>query len=421
MTRRTQQRPAESAASAELPLLDRPAEGTPPVVDTPAGLEEAVRRLAAGRGPIAVDAERASGIRYGQRAFLAQFKRAGSGILLVDTESLVTAGADFGPLARVLSGPEWILHSAMQDLPCLDELGLAPAAVFDTELAARLSGYERFGLGSVVERTLEVRLAKEHSNSDWSKRPLPQAWLTYAALDVEVLPDVREALIGELALQGKLEWAYQEFAHLLAQGLPEPRKDPWRRTSGLSSLKSRRLLSMAKSLWEAREALAQSKDVSPGHLFPDSALVAAVKAQPRTVPQLLEAHGFHGRFARKEAPRWLEALRAGADSTPYPDLRGPSTGKLPAPRTWESRNPEAFARFTESRPDIQDLAEQLSLPVENLLQPAVHRELCWTASADMETEDVASALAALGARPWQIGLTADPLAQAFARATSTGR
>lgn len=392
-------------AEADLPLLETPAGGVPGVVSTEEQLQRVAAKLAAGTGPVGVDAERASGIRYGQRAFLAQFKREGAGIILVDTETLRVAGADFTPLAQALDGPEWILHSAMQDLPCLADLGLHPASVFDTELAARLAGFERVGLGAVVERTLGIRLAKEHSNSDWSKRPLPLPWLTYAALDVEILAEVREALVMELALQGKLEWAYQEFQHLLDQGLPEPKRDPWRRTSGLNTVKSRRGLSMAKSLWEAREAVAQNKDVAPGHIMPDSAIVAAVKASPSTVPALLGTPGFHGRYAKREAPRWLTALKAGAAADEYPPLRGEGGG-LPHPKTWETKRPEAYERYQITRPRLTAAAEELRIPVENLLQPAVHRQLCWEVSPDAGQAEIARRLRDLGARPWQIGLTA---------------
>jgi ribonuclease D len=400
----------------DLPILTDPAGGTPGIVDTEAGLAAAAAKLAAGTGPIAVDAERASGIRYGQRCFLAQFKREGAGIFLIDAETLRTSGVSFAPLAEVLAEPEWILHSAMQDLPCLAELGLRPSAVFDTELAARLAGFEKFGLASVVERTLGIGLAKEHSNSDWSRRPIPLPWLTYAALDVEVLLDVREHLIVELAAQGKLEWAYQEFEHLVAQGLPKPKTDPWRKTSGLNTLKSRKQLSMARELWRAREHLAEHKDVSPGHLIPDSAIVAAVKAQPSTVPALLKTHGFHGRFAQREAPRWLRALQQGAASEDFPPLRAEREPGLSQPRSWESRHPEAFARHSHARPVIAWMAAEHHMPPENLLQPAVLRAVAWHAPARATTATVAALLTEHGARPWQVGLAAEPMAKAFAAA-----
>ena len=120
---------------------------------------------------------------------------------------------------------EWILHAASQDLPCLSELGMWPDRLFDTELAARLAGLPRVGLAAVIEQLLGFGLAKEHSAADWSTRPLPEPWLRYAALDVEVLTELREELIELLEADGKLEFAEQEFAAILAAGAgPAPRR-----------------------------------------------------------------------------------------------------------------------------------------------------------------------------------------------------
>ncbi|WP_459984624.1 ribonuclease D, partial [Mycobacterium avium] len=152
------------------------------------------RRLDRGRGPFAVDAERASGFRYSNRAYLIQIRRAGAGTALIDP---VSHGADpvraLRPVAEVLGSDEWILHSADQDLPCLAEVGMRPPALYDTELAGRLAGFERVNLATMVERLLGFGLAKGHGAADWSKRPLPAEWLNYAALDVELLIELRAA------------------------------------------------------------------------------------------------------------------------------------------------------------------------------------------------------------------------------------
>ena len=167
------------------------------VITDAAGLADAVSKLAAGSGPVAVDVERASGFRYSQRAYLVQVFRRGSGVFLFDPPAV----GDFATLQEAIGDEEWVLHAASQDLPSLRELGLEPVIMFDTELAARLLGHARVGLGAVVEDTLGIVLAKAHSASDWSTRPLPQSWLEYAALDVEHLVDVRDALVAELVEQ----------------------------------------------------------------------------------------------------------------------------------------------------------------------------------------------------------------------------
>jgi ribonuclease D len=266
---------AAEASPPAVPLL-APRDGLPPVIETSTQLVEYAEALAAGTGPVAVDAERASGYRYGQRAYLVQMRRNGSGSGLIDPVPL----PDLSVIQDAVGDAEWVLHAANQDLPCLAEVGLVPKRIFDTELAARLAGLPRVGLGAVVESLLGLSLQKGHSAADWSTRPLPEEWLVYAALDVEVLVDLRDALAEILAEQGKTEWARQEFEAILAAGPPAPKADPWRRTSGVHGLRSRRQLGMLRSLWQARDDMARRRDVAPGRVLPDAAMVSAVQADP---------------------------------------------------------------------------------------------------------------------------------------------
>ncbi len=207
-----------------VPLLE-PRDGMPPLIATPEDLAEATARLREGTGPVAVDAERASGFRYGHRAFLVQLRRNKAGTVLIDP----IACPDLSGVDQTLAGTEAVLHAASQDLPCLADLGLRPGLLFDTELAGRLLGYPRVGLGTLVEEVLGLTLEKTHSAADWSSRPLPEEWLRYAALDVEVLVELRDALAAQLEEQGKTGWAEQEFAAVLAARPAAPRPDPWRR------------------------------------------------------------------------------------------------------------------------------------------------------------------------------------------------
>ncbi|WP_019816646.1 ribonuclease D, partial [Saccharomonospora saliphila] len=236
------QRSAEPEGSAPVPLRE-PAEGTPPVIADAAALREAGERLAEGSGPIAVDTERASGYRYWPKAYLVQLRREGTGTFLVDPVAL---NGRLEPLAAVLGAHEWVLHAASQDLPCLAEVGLRPPALFDTELAGRLAGYERVALGTLVETLLGYQLEKGHSAADWSRRPLPAEWLNYAALDVELLVPLREKLETELAASGKLEWARQEFEAARTAEAPAPRAEPWRRTSGIHKIRTARGLAAVR-------------------------------------------------------------------------------------------------------------------------------------------------------------------------------
>ncbi|GAA4379386.1 HRDC domain-containing protein [Paeniglutamicibacter cryotolerans] len=388
-------------AVVELVPLDMPRDGVPAVINTDADLARAARALAAGTGPAAVDAERASGYRYGQRAFLVQIRREGSGTWLIDPEPF----ADLSIINDALDGAEWILHAANQDLTCLAEVGLHPERLFDTELAARLAGLPRVGLGPVVENLLGMHLAKEHSAADWSTRPLPEPWLRYAALDVEVLDVLREKLTEILVAGDKLAFAREEFEAVRTAGPSAPRTDPWRRTSGVHQLRDRRQLAAVKLLWEERESLAQNRDVAPGRLIPDSALVAAARAMPTTVPQMLKTPGFHGRAAAKEGPRWLRCISAARSAADLPPLQVP-TNAPPPPRVWADKDPLAAARLNTAKERITRTAEAWDLPLENLLTPDYLRRICWTPPAQIDLDTVSAALRDLGAREWQIQLTA---------------
>ncbi len=287
----------EADAPTAVPLTE-PRDGVPAPLTRPDELAEAVEVLRRGSGPVAVDAERASGYRYGQRAYLVQIRREDVGTLLIDPRAL----PDLSTLGTAIADDEWVLHAASQDLPCLRELGMSPGTVFDTELAGRLLGHPKVGLGPIVEEVLGLRLEKGHSAADWSTRPLPEPWLRYAALDVEVLVELRDALAAELDEQGKRDWAAQEFAAVVAAPPPPPRVDPWRRTSGLHRVRKRRQLAVVRSLWERRDEVAQRRDIAPGRVLPDSAIVVS-GADPA-------AHrGRPGRPARVGRPLAAEADR----------------------------------------------------------------------------------------------------------------
>ncbi|MCV0333753.1 HRDC domain-containing protein [Microbacterium sp.] len=369
--------------------------------------------LAAGTGPVAVDVERASGFRYSQRAYLVQVFRREAGVFLFDPPAI----GDFAPLQEAIGDVEWVLHAASQDLPSLRELHLEPPMIFDTELASRLLGHERVGLGAVVEDTLGIMLKKEHSAADWSTRPLPDSWLEYAALDVLHLIDVRDVLVLELEEQGKTEFAAEEFAATLARAPKPPREDPWRRLSGLHQVRGARNLAVARSLWQAREAYAQEQDVSPGRLVPDRSLVAAVLANPQSKQALAGLKEFQGRASRTQLDRWWQAIVEGRASEELPRERVPSD-TLPPPRAWADRNPEADARLKAARPIVEAVAEELGMPTENLLTPEYLRRVAWDLPGETP-EAIAAALAALGARPWQIEQTAQKIAAAFVEAAQT--
>lgn len=378
------------------------------VIADGAGLAEAAQLLRQGTGPVAVDVERASGFRYSQRAYLVQVFRRDAGVFLFDPPAI----GDMSALQSAIGGEKWILHAASQDLPSLRELQLEPPSLFDTELASRLLGHERVGLGAVVEDTLGITLAKAHSAADWSTRPLPQPWLEYAALDVLHLVDVYDALVVELAEQDKTEYAEQEFESVRTRPDKPAREDPWRRLSGLHTVRGRRALAVARSLWQAREDFAREQDTAPGRLVPDRSLVAAVLADPATKQDLSRVRDFTGRASRTQLDRWWAAIEAGRTDPALPVERVPGDG-MPPVRAWADRNPAADARLKAARPLVEDLAADLRMPTENLLTPDTLRRIAWTPPTETDAASIGDALADHGARPWQIALTAPVIAQAF--------
>ncbi|GAA5172256.1 ribonuclease D [Pseudonocardia eucalypti] len=398
---------AEENHTVEPEPLLAPADGLPEVTETPAAMRAVADALAAGEGPVAIDAERASGFRYSARAYLVQLRRTGAGSALIDP---IPVRAEFGPLATALDGPEWVLHAASQDLPCLAELGLRPAKLFDTELAGRLAGLPRVGLGPMVEQLLGLRLEKGHGAADWSTRPLPEDWLVYAALDVEVLIELRDVLDQLLTEQGKREWAAQEFEAVRTAPPPPPRTDPWRRTSGIHRVRRPRQLAAVRELWQARDELAAQRDIAPGRVLPDAAIVEAAVAAPDSPAELVKLPIYRGRAQRRLADYWWSALRrAGklpADQLPPGTL--PSDGPPPVNR-WADRDPDAAARLAAARTGVAELSETHNVPVENLLQPDLLRRICW----QPPDSSAAEALRAGGAREWQVDLIAPLLEHAL--------
>ena len=406
------------AAEPDVTPLVSPADGVPDLSTTADEIKAAAALLAGGHGAFAVDAERASGFRYSNRAYLIQIRRAGAGTVLIDP---VSHGGDsltvLRPVADVLSEDEWILHAADQDLPCLAEVGMRPPAVYDTELAGRLAGFDRVNLAAMTQRLLGVGLAKGHGAADWSRRPLPAAWLNYAALDVEVLIDLREAIAGLLAEQGKTAWAAEEFDYLRTAGQDPPmtRRDRWRRTSGIHKVRNERALAAVRELWTVRDEIAQRRDIAPGRILPDSAIIEAATADPKTLDDLTALPIFGGKRQRRSASTWLAALRVARENPSAAAEAEPPNGP-PAPARWARRRPEAAVRLDAARAALRELSERVNVPAENLVTPDLIRRLCWDWD-DVITGDVAAAidrfLAAGQARNWQRELTVPVLAAAL--------
>ena len=389
-------------------------DGVPPVIDDPTALHAAAAALATGTGPVAVDAERASSYRYGHRAYLVQLRRVGAGSLLIDP----IACPDLSAIGTAIGDAEWIVHAANQDLPCLADVGMVPSTLFDTELAGRLAGFPRVGLATMVENLLGQRMEKSHSAADWSRRPLPEPWLRYAALDVEVLLELRDLIEAELSKQGKLDWAREEFRHVRMSALAEspPQVDRWRRTSGIHRMRNRRQLAVIRAMWNTRDRLARAADISPSRLLPDASILHVAINTPSSAKTLAASAEFVGRGSRRHLDAWWAAISEALDLPDHelPEITRPADGPPPAHR-WAERDRAAADRLAAVKAAVAALADERNVPAENLVQPDAVRRLAWRPPDPATTATVADAFSALGVRGWQIDLIAGPLAKALNR------
>ena len=402
-----------------VPLL-QPADGTPAVIATESQFKEALAQLALGSGPFAVDAERASGFRYSARAYLIQIKRKNGGLHLIDPIPFGPRHPLFIQLNDLMNTDEVILHASTQDLPCLRELGISPLQLFDTELAGRIAGLPRVGLGPLLENLMGVSLAKEHSAADWSARPLPQEWLTYAALDVELLVELRDRMFEILDSSKKLSWALEEFASILKAPPAPPRVDPWRRTSGMHRIKRRDQLAIVKELWIARDKVAAEQDIAAGKLLNDAAIVELAMAAPITkkdFEKTLRPLGLRARWL-ENLPLWIECITAATALTEeqWPAMRT-NADTLPPIKLWRDKFPEKFAPLSHARAAIELVAQENEIPIENLITPEHIRRVCWKppvgSTESLSISAVEEMLRDLGARQWQISLVSPALAAAL--------
>lgn len=388
----TEQASEDSGTSV---LLKAPKEGIPDLINDAPALDHAASLLERSGEPTALDTERAQGYRYGGGAYLVQLRKSDVGSFLIDPQAL----PDLSSMTRALSGT-WLLHAADQDLACMADLGLVPDSIFDTEIAAKLLGFTRFSLGAMTEQILGISLDKSHQNEDWSLRPFPIDWLRYAALDVELLPELQWEMSRRLEDAGRTDWAAQEFDHLLTHPL-QPREPNWRDLKGLGKVKTQAGLATARELWLAREALGKELDVAPGRILPTRGIIDAAMEQPRTKGRLTSIDSFRRSRARKYTDLWWSAVtkaRSLPDSQ-LPELRvKPDPNHVPAASVWKRQDPVAWDRLQAMRTLASRAAEPLGIQPDVVLAPKVQREVAWRPL----TRDFEEALYEGGARPWQI-------------------
>ncbi|AZA09134.1 HRDC domain-containing protein [Corynebacterium pseudopelargi] len=373
--------------------LSTPRDGLPALCTTPSQLRKAERTLAKGTGAIAVDTERAGGIRYNDRAFLLQLRRAGSGTVLIDPEPHREV---VGPaLEPALSQTTWVLHDAATDLPSLYALGLYPADIFDTAVAAKLLNITPYRLPELSAALIGYTMHKSHGGEDWSRRPLPKAWRNYAALDVEVLLELAQACQKRLDAAGKSQWAKEEFEFIQHKATPlaPPR---WEDSKAANSVSKPQELAVIRALWHHRDALAMAMDVAPHRLLPDKAMVAIATKRPRSVSQLMRLSAFP-RDLRGHAGEWLNVAQAGIAAQPWP--KRPRRQSTISASAWKKRDPSGFERLLAAETALEQVQADINVEADTLMSRRTLRKVCW--ACIHQGEELEQALDQTLLRPWQ--------------------
>jgi ribonuclease D len=221
--------------------------------------------------------------------------------LVACIDPLALPGLD--PLLDLLADPRItkVLHAARQDLEIFFNLTQqVPTPVFDTQLAASFAGFPgQIGYANLVESLLGVRLEKGHTRADWSRRPLPEGAIHYAADDVRYLRDVYLKLHSELQQRGRLDWLQRERATL--ENPATYRTDPaqaWQRLRSLQRLKPRqRATAKRLAAWRERQAIAEN--LPRQWVIKDELLLDIARRQPASPGALLELRGMSEGAARK--------------------------------------------------------------------------------------------------------------------------
>jgi ribonuclease D len=340
--------------------------GPPEIVTTKEGLASLVDRLA-GSPEYALDTEFHRERTYWPRLALVQvaWRSSPDGqqhVALVDPLAV-----DPEPLSRVLAGPSvMVAHAATQDLEVLARAcDVLPSHLFDTQIAAGFLGHGSASLTSLAERFLRVRLTKGDRLTDWSRRPLTPSQISYAASDVAHLLTLADEISAQLAARGRLSWAEEECAALLArpQSPIDPHEAWWKLRDNRHLQGTSRAIAQEVAAW--REEKARTLDVQPRMVLADLALLSIAHSPPATVPALRETRGIDARHLRGNAEQEIMAAVARGKALPSGSLHLAQTEPMskelrPAvtlATAWVaqlSRDEEVDAPLLATRTDVVD-------------------------------------------------------------------
>jgi ribonuclease D len=213
-----------------------------------------------------------------------------------------------------------VFHSCRQDLEIFYQLtGKLPAPIFDTQVAAPLLGFQdNPGYAMLVSSLLSVNLNKAHTRADWSKRPLTEAQIEYAADDVIYLCQIYQIMVQKLTALDRIDWLKHDFAELENPALytVAPEK-AWFKIKGKNKLTGKQL-SIIQILAQWREKTAQSEDRPKSWLLRDELLFDLAKLQPETVVELANVRGINERAVNRYGKELCQLITAAKNRPPLP-------------------------------------------------------------------------------------------------------
>ena len=211
-----------------------------------------------------------------------------------------------------------VFHAAGQDLEIFYWMrGDVPGPVFDTQIAAPLLGHhEQIGYGNLIREVLGTDLAKSHSRADWTRRPLPEAQLRYAADDVVYLAELYPQMLESLTRLGRMDWLSEDFLALENPALYD--KDVskvWQRVKGIQKFKGATLAAIQKiAAW--REKTARESDLPRNWLLKDEIMIDLARQRPDSMQELTHIRGLGDSIIRRHGETLLELLRKSQTEEP---------------------------------------------------------------------------------------------------------
>jgi ribonuclease D len=308
------------------------------LIETHEDLDALVQDLL-GEKILAFDTEADSFYHYFDKTCLVQVATRKQ-IYLIDPLAL-GGPAELASLAPVFASPDIrkIFHAAEYDLFVLKrDCSFQFANLFDTMVCAQMLGYPSVGLASLAERHFDVKLPKDEQRSDWSKRPLTQRQLSYAAADVLYLIELTEQLTRELRQAKRMRWAQEEFEALTQRQWPDREFDQlgYLRIKGARKLDSTSL-SILRELYLLRDARAREMDRPPFKVLGNRTLLEIAERKPGKLADLAGIKGMTDLLMRRIGRNVVAAVRNGKREAHGPIPKLPSSGRRRMDRQAERR------------------------------------------------------------------------------------